>query len=88
MGLLLWKISILVLIVMLLVIYNLNGSSRKLMMRISGYNYGKAYGNNTIVRIIDKNSDKEYLDNPKAIAKINMKPDDISKFRKVLMVMF
>ena len=64
---------------MLLVIYNLNGSSRKLMMQLSDYSNNKRYANNNILRIIDNSSNKEYSNNTKAIVKINMKPEDKSK---------
>ena len=73
---LLLKISILLLFVILLVIFNLNGSSRKLMMQISDYNNDKGYSNNNIHRMINN---KEYINNTKAIEKINMKPDERSK---------
>ena len=64
---------------MLLVVYNLNGSSRMLMMRISDYNNDKGYANHTLLRTNDDKINKEHINNTKAIVKISMKPDDRGK---------
>ena len=66
---------------MLLVVYNLNGSSRMLMMRISDYNNDKGYANNTLLRTNDNKINKEHINNTKAIVKISIKPDDRGKTR-------
>ena len=46
------------------------------MMQISDYNNDKEYSNNNIHRMINN---KEYINNTRAIEKINMKPEGLSK---------
>ena len=71
---------------MLLVVYNLNGSSRMLMMRISDYNNDKVYANNTLLRTNDKKINKAHINNTEAIVKISIKPDDRGKLTNDAMV--